>query len=99
MLLRKPLEKNKVEAGKVFIQPIYNGDLITISLLTVYPHSKIAVHTHKEDCEWYLNIQTGESHFCDIGGSHGYANDTDKKQLLLSVKVKRELELELESET
>ena len=94
MLLRKPLEKNKVEAGKVFIQPIYNGGLITISLLTVYPHSKIAVHTHKKDREWYLNIQTGESLYCDIGGSHEYANNSDKKQLILSIKVKAELESE-----
>ena len=91
-MIRTPLEKNKVEAGKVFIQPIYKGNLVTVSLLTIYPHSKIAEHPHKEDCEWYLNIQTGESHFCDIGGSHGYANDSDEKQLLLSVKVKKELE-------
>ena len=90
-MIRTPLEKSNVEAGKIFIQPIYKGNLVTVSLLIVYPHSKIAVHTHKEDCEWYLNIKTGESHFCDIGGSHGYANDTDKKQLLLSVKAKKEL--------
>ena len=90
MLLRKPLEKDKVEAGKVFIQPIYNGDLITISLLTVYPHSKITERPQKMGYEWYLNILTGESHFCDIGAAHEYVNETDKTQLILFVQIKKE---------
>ena len=92
MLLRKPLEKNKVEAGKVFIQPIYNGDLVTVSLLTVYPHSKIAERPQRKGFEWYLNILTGESHFCDIGAAHEYVNETDQIQRLLFVQIKKEMD-------
>lgn len=89
-MTRTPLEKKYVEYGEVYTQSIYSDDVHSFGLLIVNPHSKIAAHLHKYDCEWYLDSDTGDLvSYCQVGDSHEFANDTDHRIVLLSIKIKR----------
>lgn len=87
MIIRTPLDKNVVEYGEVYTHTLYKDSQLTIGLLFVMPHSKIASHLHQEDCEWYLNLDAREVvSFCQVGKAHEFVNDTDIPVTLLSVK-------------
>lgn len=90
IMTRTPLEKKYVEYGEVYTQSIYSDNVHSFGLLIINPHSKIASHLHKDDCEWYLNSDTGELvSYCPVGKSHEFANDTDNRIVLLYVKIKK----------
>lgn len=83
--LWEPLPKESVE-GQVFSMPLSQNDGYTFGRLKLMPHSKILLHLHDKNCEWYLDEDTGKSYFCAKGDSHEFVNDSDSTKCLLSIK-------------
>ena len=80
------LPEDVVEYGEIISKTLFSDDTYTFGKLIVLPHSKIRLHEHKTDCEWYINELTGETFFCPHGQSHEFTNDTEHVVSLLSVK-------------
>lgn len=80
------LPKDVVEYGDIFSTTLFSDGMYTFGKILLYPHSKIRLHEHLTDCEWYINIETCETFFCQCGQSHDFTNDTNNKVYLLSIK-------------
>ena len=80
----KPLLKE--HEGQVFCMNLSTDDDYTFGRLKIMPHSKIKLHLHEDDCEWYLDEESGDTYFCPKGESHEFVNDTDSIKYLLSIK-------------
>lgn len=81
----KPLLKDGVE-GEVLVMNLFQDDTYTFGRIKMMPHSKIPLHPHEIDCEWYLDEETGKTYFCPKGESHDFVNDSNDIKYLLSVK-------------
>lgn len=76
-----------VKIEGVFVMNLSQEDDYTFGRIKVMPHSKIPLHLHENDCEWYLDEKTGELiNFCPKGESHQFLNDTNDTMYLLSIK-------------
>ncbi len=83
----EPLSENLASEG-VFSCPIVREKGFSISQLKLLPGAEIYNHPHLDDCEWYLNEDTGETFYCPKGASHSFRNDTDNIIHLISLKSK-----------
>ena len=82
----QPLLMDGVE-GEVFTMNLPQNDVYTVGRVKLMPHSKIPLHPHDHDCEWYWNEETGELvDFCPKGNSHCLVNDTNHIMWLKSIK-------------
>lgn len=82
----QPLLMDGVE-GEVFTMTLHQDDIYTSGRIKLMPYSKIPLHAHRTDCEWYWNEETGELvDFCPKGESHCLVNDTDHILWLRSIK-------------
>lgn len=85
--LWQPLLMDGVE-GEVFTMNLFQDDVYFAGRLKLMPYSKIPLHLHDKDCEWYWDEETGELvDFCPKGESHCLVNDTDR---ILRLKVIKE---------
>lgn len=73
--------------GEVYTMNLFLGDVYTFGRIKLMPHSEIPLHQHTNDCEWYIDEESGKLvDFCPKGQSHSFANDTDDIKYLLFVK-------------
>ena len=73
--------------GEVFTCTLFQNRIFTFGRIQVMPHSKIPHHFHPNDCEWYIDEETGELiSFCPKGEGHEFFNDTDFVKNLLNIK-------------
>ena len=82
------LPESVVEKGEVISKTLFSDGTYTFGRLIVLPHSKIRLHKHETDCEWYINESTGEVFHCPRGQSHEFENNTDHVVCLLFIKKK-----------
>lgn len=82
----QPLLMDGVE-GEVFIMTVVKNDVFTVARIQLMPHSKIPLHLHDKDCEWYWDEETGKLiDFCPKGESHCLVNNTDRIRWIKSIK-------------
>ncbi len=75
--------------GEVFTYTLFQNESITFGRIKVMPYSKIPYHPHMDDCEWYLDEDTGELvDFCPMGKGHEFCNETDRVRNLINIKKK-----------
>lgn len=58
------LPETVVENEKVISKILFSDEIYSFGRLIVLPHSKIRLHKHETDCEWYLNELTNELFYC-----------------------------------
>lgn len=80
--------KELVESGSVYKKCCGKNKDSSISILCLAPRSRIMMHEHTADCEWYMTLN-GDIYKCPKGHSHALENISHTNWLvIISVKAK-----------
>ena len=83
------LDEAMMERGEVKKQMVFESAKVEVSLLALSPGAKIKEHTHTEDSEWYIFLESEKIECCPKNMSHSLENQSDSGYLfVLSIKYK-----------
>lgn len=83
------LDEAMMERGEVKKQMVFESAKVEVSLLALSPGAKIKEHTHTEDSEWYIFLESEKIECCPKNISHSLENQSDSEYLfVLSIKYK-----------
>ena len=82
------LSKELVEKGHVLKSRILQTAKCEVSLLTLFPGSKIKEHTHFDDREYYIIPEEERYEYCSKGEKHSIENQSiNQCMFIISVKL------------
>lgn len=91
-----------IERGKVrqidIIESNFENGHFKVSLLILFPDSKIAEHRHTDELEYYFNLRDLSLSLCSIDESHSLENTSETDELrVISVKISKKIKTSEES--
>lgn len=82
----KMLDDSKRE-GNIYVYDIIKTDKVSVSMLSLMPHSRILKHKYIEDNEIYIICENGMwAELCLKGEEHSLDNDNDMILTVISIK-------------
>lgn len=75
-----------IARGGVLSHQLFKNSFFYGAILKVEPGAEIFFHLHTNDCEWYINLKTGEIKYCARGERHGFKNESSETVYLLAIK-------------
>ena len=77
-----------VERGKILKYPIVTTPVFSVSILELFPNSKIKRHKHMHDKEYYFLLNEKILMVCSKGNEHELENPSKEESILvLSIKM------------
>ena len=73
--ISKPLKKELIAKGEIYIAPIANGEgVFSVSLLFIAPGSSLKKHKYDDCCVRYQVVDTDDKEYCISGKEHELVN-------------------------
>lgn len=85
----KPLKKELIAEGEIFISPIASGEgVFSVSLMFIAPNSSVKKLKYDNCCVRYQVTDTNEKEYCVIGKEHELVNISNSCWLVV-IAIKR----------